>query len=134
MKQVIIDAENAVFGRLCSYAAKKALEGNEVVVVNSDKAVITGNRENIIEKYNRLKQKGGHSQKGPKYTNKADRMMKRAIRGMLPDHRWGQGRMAMKKVMCYNGIPKEFAGKEIKKTHAENKIKFMTLKELSERI
>ena len=134
MKQIIIDAENAVFGRLCSYAAKKALEGNDVVVVNSDKAIITGNRQNVIEKYDTLRKKGGHSLKGPRHINKADMIMKRAIRGMLPDHRWGQGRMALRKVMCYNGIPAEFSGKEIKKINAENKVKFITLKELADRI
>ena len=134
MKQIIIDAEDAVFGRVCSYAAKKALEGNQIIIVNSEKAVITGNRANIIEKYDRLKKKGGHSLKGPKYTRKPEMMWRRGIRGMLPDHRAGQGRVAFKKVMCYTDIPEQFKGKDIKKLNVDKKIKYMTLKELSERI
>ena len=67
-KKIIIDAEGGIFGRLCSFSAQKALEGNEVIIVNSEKAIITGNRSDIINKYKTLRKKGGTSRKGPKYS------------------------------------------------------------------
>ena len=40
---VVIDAENAVVGRLASRVAKLALMGEDVLVVNAEKAIMTGN-------------------------------------------------------------------------------------------
>jgi len=132
--KITIDAEGAVLGRLASYAAKKALEGNEVVIVNSERAIITGSKKNIIEKYRILRKKGGHSQKGPRISRTPFRLLKRMIRGMLPDFRKGIGKKAFKKISCYNSIPEEFEKLEKIKIKSKNPVKFITLKELSERI
>ena len=51
MAEIIIDGSGAVFGRLCSFTAKKALEGSEIVIVNSEKVIITGNKKDTIEKF-----------------------------------------------------------------------------------
>jgi|TARA_B100001971_G_C18170467_1_gene526793 large subunit ribosomal protein L13 len=134
VEKIIIDATKASFGRVCSYAAKQALQGNEVVIINSEKAVITGNKKDIIIKYRTLKQKGGHSQKGPKYVNIAYKILKRGIRGMLPDHRKGQGKQAFLRIKCHNGIPSEFKDKEMKKIQGPRHNKYITLKELVEKI
>jgi len=133
-EKIIIDANGAIFGRLCSFAAKKALEGNEVIVVNSEKAVITGNKQNIIQKYINLRAKGGYSQKGPKYTKIPYYMIKRGIRGMLPDHRKGIGKQALSKIRCYDEIPEEFKEQKMINIQGPNNSKFITLKELSSRI
>ena len=45
----IIDGENAVMGRLASYVAKQALQGEEISIVNCNKVLITGNKK-FIEK------------------------------------------------------------------------------------
>ena len=37
---VVVNAENAVVGRLASYVAKVALNGEEVTIVNAEKAII----------------------------------------------------------------------------------------------
>ena len=134
MAQIIINAENGSFGRICSYAAKQALEGNEIIIVNSEKAVISGNKKLAIEKYRDLKQKGGHSLKGPKYINVAYRILKRGIRGMLPDHREGQGKLAFARIKCYNGVPEEFKEKEMEKIQGLRTNKYMTLTELIKKI
>jgi len=47
----VINAEGLILGRLASKVAKMLLEGEEVVIVNAEKAVITGNREDIFAKY-----------------------------------------------------------------------------------
>jgi len=134
MAKIIIDATKASFGRLCSYAAKQALEGNEITVVNSEKAVITGNKKDIINKHRVLKQKGGHSQKGPTYIKIPYRILKRGIRGMLPDHRKGQGKLAFSRVKCHNGIPEEFKDSEMKTIQGPRHNKYISLKELTEKI
>jgi len=132
----IIDATNGSFGRICSYAAKQALEGNEIIIVNSEKSIISGNKKDIIQKYTALRKKGGKSQKGPKYIKIPYRMLKRGIRGMLPDHRRGIGKQAFLKIKCYDGIPAEFKDKtgEMKKIQGLKHNKYITLKELSEKI
>ena len=131
---MIIDAENAIFGRLCSYVAKQALESNEIVIVNSEKSIMTGNKKDLINKYKILRAKGGFSQKGPKYSKTPYRMLKRGIRGMLPDHRRGQGKLAFLRVKCHDGVPEEFKDKEKVKFKEPGKNKYITLKELSEKL
>lgn len=104
----IIDGKDARMGRLASYVAKQALKGDEIVILNCEHVIITGNKKDIQERFVTLRTKGGSSQKGPVISKSSERIVKRAIRGMLPEHRWGRGRDAMKRIMCYNGIPKEF--------------------------
>ena len=118
----IINGENAILGRLASYAAKQALKGEEIVIVNCDKVVITGNKENILRNV-------GNSQTGPKYSLSEEKIVKRTIRGMLPDHRVGRGKAVLKKIMCYKGIPKQY---EDKKKIAAGKEKGIKLTKLSD--
>ena len=133
-KKIIINGQGAIFGRLCSFVAKKALEGNDVIVANADNVIITGNKKNIIERYKIITAKGGHSLKGPKYGRIPYMMLKRGIRGMLPDFRRGIGKQAFLRVKCYNNMPKEFEGEKIVKISAPPKSKFIELKELSEKL
>lgn len=131
---IIIDAENAVFGRLCSLVAKKALEGDDVIIVNSEKIIITGNKENIIKTYRTKRARGGASRRGPHYPKIPFMILKRGIRGMLPDYRWGEGKQAFSRIKCYEGIPKEFEKKEKIKFEDLNKNKYIKLEELSKKI
>ena len=134
MVRIIIDGNGAIFGRICSFTAKKALEGNEVIIVNSEKTIMTGNKKDTIAKYSSIRKKGGHSQKGPKLSNVPHRILKRAIRGMLPDHRKGQGKETLKRIKCYDGMPEEFKEEKMMKVNAPKKLKFMELKELASKI
>ena len=111
---MIIDAEGLILGRVCTYAAKNAMLGEEVIVVNAEKAVISGKKDMILLKeLTKLEIKNvGNPQHGPFHQKKPDRYVRRAIRGMLPWHK-SRGREAFKKVMVYTGIPAE----EIKKVH-----------------
>ncbi len=131
--KIIIDGTNATLGRLASFIAKKALQGNEIIVVNSEKVIITGNPKNIIEKYRERIKRGGSSQKGPKIPRIPERILKRTIRGMLK-HKKGKGAEAFKKIRCYNKVPEKY--EEIKKISSgkEKKGRHITLKKLSENI
>ncbi len=131
--KTIIDATNASLGRLASYAAKQALLGKEIVIVNCSEAVITGNRKMIISEYLVTRQRGGSSMRGPFFPKQPERIVKRTIRGMLP-HRQGRGEAAMQRIMCYNHTPQEY--KDSKKILAGKEKTTTTLKlsELSKEI
>lgn len=103
----MIDATDATLGRLASFAAKQALLGQEIVIVNSEKAVIIGNNKDIIVKYVQKRQRGGSAQKGPNFPSLPEFILKRTIRGML-DYKRGRGHDAFKRIKCYRGLPDEF--------------------------
>jgi large subunit ribosomal protein L13 len=46
---MIVDATGLVMGRLASVVATQLLAGNEIKIVNAEKAIITGRRESIYE-------------------------------------------------------------------------------------
>lgn len=130
MDKLVIDATNAVLGRLCSYAAKQSLLGKDVVIVNCENIVISGNRRMIIGEYQRTVYRGGHSLKGPFFIKRSpERLVKRTVRGML-SYKQGRGAVALKKIMCYNQTPKEFeSAKKVTFAHHLRGNK-MTMKEL----
>ena len=127
----IIDGKNAVVGRLASYVAQQALRGEDVVIVNCEQVIITGNKKDIREKFEQKRRRVGSGQQGPKHSRNPEMIVKRAIRGMLPNHRAGRGKAAFKKIKCYKGIPKEFEDKKKVVSGKEKKMKFISVKEIS---
>jgi len=128
----IIDADNAVLGRLASIVAKRLLNGEEIVIVNAEKSVIVGNKEYIIEKYQERRDIGS-VRKGPYYPKTPDRILRRTVRGMLPMKK-SHGREAYNRLKVYMGVPREYRGKELEviEDAKNNKLEgFITLKELS---
>ena len=119
-EKIIINADSAVLGRVASYAAKQALLGKEVIVVNAEKSIIIGQRPRIIERYRIRKRRGGSNLKGPYISANAEKLLKRTIRGMLPYHQ-GRGREALKRVRCYNDIPKEIENEKMVKSKGGKK-------------
>jgi len=83
---VVINADKLVLGRMASVIAKQALLGEEVKVVNCEKAVIIGNKRGIILDYLH-KLELGQPQQGPFIQRRPDLFVKRAISGMLPKRR-----------------------------------------------
>lgn len=108
---MIINAENLVVGRLATVAAKNALLGENVDIVNCEKAVISGSRKKILSDFERKMSMGVHTH-GPFHYRISYKVVRRIIRGMLP-HRQSKGREALKRIKCYNDIPKEFEGKSM---------------------
>lgn len=103
----VIDATKHKVGRLASYVAQDALKGEVIRIVNADKAVFTGTRANILKKF-RFKRKVGSRYQGPFYPKRADRIVKRVIRGMLP-YKKQRGRDALDRIRAYIGVPEELA-------------------------
>ena len=134
---MIIDATDLILGRLASVAAKKALLGEDVKVVNCEKAVVSGNRRFLLEKY-KQKNDRGVLLRGPYFPRYPDRIVRRTIRGMLPFKR-ARGREAYKKVMCYIGVPAALANEKFVTLKEANvsklpTLKFLTIREISERL
>jgi large subunit ribosomal protein L13 len=130
-KMKIIDGKNAVMGRLASYAAKEALKGEEVVVLNCEKVIITGSKENTLKEFMEQRSRIGSGQKGHKHIKKSDMMVKRVIRGMLPNYRDGRGMNAFRRIKCYTGIPKEFESSKKIIAGKEKKVKFSRVEEFA---
>jgi len=105
---LIIDAENSILGRLASYVATRLLEGEEVVIVNAEKSVISGRPRRIYEKYYQYASRRTKTNplKGPFFPKSADQIVKRTVRGMLPYKR-PRGRDAYRRLRVYVGTPAE---------------------------
>ena len=120
----IIDGRNAVLGRLAAYSAKEALKGEDIVIINCEKIIITGGKKNIKEKFEAKRKRVGSTQGGPKISRTSEKIVKTAIRGMLPNYRHGRGRVAFKRIRCYVGVKKEFEEKKkmsFEKKYPKNK-------------
>ena len=133
METIYIDATMGVVGRIASYVAKKVLLRHEVVIVNCNEAIVTGPRQALIKTYQVKLSYGGTSQKGPYGSKVPERMLRRAVRGMLP---WpkSRGREAFRIVKCFNEVPFEYKDKKMLSFKKEMKGKYLTLKQLSKLI
>jgi len=127
---IVIDGKNSILGRLSSFVAKEALKGNEVSVINCGDIIITGNKKNVEDKFQKRRGRVGSGQKGPKHHRNSEKIVKRSIRGMLPNYKLGRGAIAFKKIKCYKGIPKELESIKPIKVFAEKKKKNLKIKEL----
>ena len=108
---MIINGENLILGRLGTIAAKKALLGEKVDIINADKVVIVGNKKVIVAKYVQRRARTTPV-KGPFIPRMADRFVRRAIRGMLPYEK-ERGKNAFKRIMCHLGTPDNFKNEKI---------------------
>jgi large subunit ribosomal protein L13 len=119
--KVCLDASGMICGRLASYAAKEALRGKEVIIVNAEKAVVSGTKSRALARLlKKLQTRTLASQeKAPKHPRRPDTYLRRIIRAMLPRKK-PKGRDAYRRVKVYIGIPPELSG-----------VKFLSLKEAS---
>lgn len=77
--------------------------GDYVIVINAEKAILTGNKLNDKMYYNHSGYPGGLRERNAKtmINNYPEEMMERAIKGMLPHNRLG--RAMGKKLFVYRG-------------------------------
>jgi len=126
----VIDGKNATLGRLASYAAKQALLGEEIVILNVEKVIITGSRSAIREDFMATRRRTGSNFRGPRISKKPEEVVKRVIRNMLPNFRWGRGKEALEKIKCYVGTPKEYENAKKIIAGKEKTNKFITVEEM----
>lgn len=133
---IVFDATNAVVGRLTATVAKKALAGEDVVVVNCEKALVTGDPTFTIAKY---KARRGITQKAnpehaAKWPRRPDLLFKRIARGMLPKKK-ARGKNALRKIRVFVGVPKEFEAAEKQQSGVRStRSKSISLLELCKRL
>lgn len=129
MGVTIIDASNLILGRMASIVAKRLLAGENIVIVNAEKCIITGSPHMVINMYKRkLKWRTYKNPelRGHKFQRRPDFFVKRVIRGMLP-YRKPHGLNAFRHLKVYVGIPEEFKNANIE-TIDEAKLKPETSK------
>lgn len=122
MKPRIIDADGIVLGRLASKVAKMLLLGEKVFVINAEKAIISGNRREIIARYKERQNIRTHynPRKGPFWFKTPDKLVRRTIRGMLPWKK-NRGRQAFRNLKVFSGIPEDL---ELDKSEVETFVEF----------
>jgi large subunit ribosomal protein L13 len=134
--KTIIDAKDLILGRMASIVAKRLLNGEQVEIVNAEKAVISGKRKQIIQARKDFLKIGGPT-KGPFHYRKPNAIVRRTIRGMLP-HRKSRGREAYRRLRVYIGIPHQLEGVEtesIQKAHIERlRGRYITVGEVAKNI
>ncbi len=104
--KTVVDASGVILGRLASYIAKRILNGEEIVVVNAEKAVISGSKKYLLDAFKtRLGRRTlGSQTKAPKHPRRPETYVRRVVRGMLP---WKkpQGKIAYRRLEVYVGVP-----------------------------
>ena len=127
----IIDAQGATLGRLCTAVAKSLLNGDEIAIVNSEKALISGRKQRIKENFKQKRELGTY-RKGPFIHRSPEHIVRRTVRGMIP-YQTSHGRAAYKRLKCYIGIPEEFQGKktEVIEHAIRQHVDYITIEELS---
>ena len=118
-RPIVVDATDHIAGRLSSHVAKLLLKGNRVSLVNCEKIMISGTRENIIKEQREFLEINSiiNYKHGPVHYRRPDTMIRKMIRGMLPHDRKPSGKEAHKRLRTYIGSPKEL--KSIEKIQFE---------------
>jgi large subunit ribosomal protein L13 len=136
---LVLDAKNQILGRLASFVAKRAISGDMVVVLNAEKAVISGRRSNIIEEAKRRLETRtlGTQTNAPVHQRRPDLYFRRVVRGMLPWKK-AKGKAAFHRVHVFMGVPEEFSGKAMTKVPGADASRltssYVTLENLSAEI
>jgi large subunit ribosomal protein L13 len=111
---ITIDAANCIAGRICSRISKILLQGRMVSVVNADKAMLSGSKFATIKAYKKNLEVSSATNPihGPFHPRRPDTILTRMIRGMLPKRK-ASGKVALKKLRVYNGIPEKLKKADI---------------------
>ena len=106
---LVFDAKDKVLGRLASHVASELLTARKaggqkrVIIVNAERAIVTGAKTAVFSKYDH-KYKLNHPRKGPFFPRMPDMILKRTVRGMLP-HKTAKGQAALERIKVFEGIP-----------------------------
>lgn len=113
-KWYVVDATNQPVGRLASAVARvlrgkhkpqfayNADVGDHVIVINAEKAILTGNKRDELVYWNSLYPGGLKSaSRGKLLSANPERLIRKAVWGMLPKHKLG--RQLYRKLRVYSG-------------------------------
>ena len=111
-QEEVVDASNLILGRMATYVAKRALEGRRMVIVNAEKAVISGTKARVVARAKtKLKTRTlANQEKTPTHPRRPDNYVRRVVRGMLPWKK-SRGKDAFRRVQVFMGTPADYQGK-----------------------
>ncbi len=132
----IIDAENLIVGRMASVIAKRLLEGEKIIIINAEKAVLSGKKKSGVREAKEFLGVG-HPKKGPFHYRRPDRVVRKILRGMLP-YKQPKGKQAYKRLKVFIGRPEELGDRKVetlRQAHAEKlKCPYFMLGQLAKEI
>ena len=103
----VIDASNLILGRMASLVAQRLLKGEEINIINAERAVISGRKDTTFERYRQYVQRGSR-EFGPNFPRRPEQIVARTIRGMIP-HTTTTGREAYSRLKVHIGVPPELS-------------------------
>jgi len=107
----LVNAEGLIVGRMCSKVAKRLLNGEQVIVVNAEKAVFSGKKKSKVAEAKQFLEVGA-PMRGPFHYRRPDRYLRKTVRGMLP-FKQPKGKNAYKRLKVYMGIPTELKDQQM---------------------
>ena len=133
---VLVNADGLILGRMASKVAKRLLKGEKVIIVNAEKAVLSGKKKSKVAEAKEFLEVGA-PRKGPFHYRRPDRILRKTVRGMLP-FKQPKGKMAYKKLKVFIGVPEDLKGQQmitLKEAQAAKlKGPYFTLAELAKEI
>ncbi len=132
----LVNADGLILGRMASKVAKKLLNGEKVIIVNAEKAVLSGKKKSKVAEAKEFLEVGA-PMRGPFHYRRPDRIMRKTVRGMLP-FKQPKGKQAYKKLKVFIGVPEDLKGQPmitLKEARAAKlKGPYFTLAELAKEI
>jgi large subunit ribosomal protein L13 len=107
----VVNAEGLILGRMDTYIAKRLLKGESIVIVNAEKAILSGRKSGKLADAKEFLGVG-HPRFGPFHYRRPDRLVRKSVRGMLP-FKQPKGKQAYKRLKVYMGIPNEYKDQEL---------------------
>jgi large subunit ribosomal protein L13 len=101
----VVNGEGLILGRMCSKVAKRLLNGEQIVVVNAEKIIISGKKKSKVAEAHKFLEVGAPD-RGPFHSRRPDRIVRKTVRGMVP-WRQAKGKLAYKRLKVYLGVPVE---------------------------
>ena len=132
----LVNADGLILGRMSSLVAKKLLNGEKVIVVNAEKAIISGKKKSKVAEAKEFLEVGAPL-RGPFHYRRPDKILRKTVRGMLP-FKQPKGKNALKKLKVFISVPEDLKDQQMvtleEAQAAKLKGPYFTLAELAKEI
>ncbi|MCL2477409.1 50S ribosomal protein L13 [Candidatus Bathycorpusculum sp.] len=110
-KVTYVNAEGQIVGRMGSKVAKLLINGEEVIILNAEKAIFSGKKKSKVAEGHLFLEVGAPA-RGPFHYRRPDRYLRKTLRGMLP-FKQPKGQSAYKRLKVFMGVPAEYKDKQM---------------------
>ena len=132
----LVNADGLILGRMSSVVAKKLLNGEKVIIVNAEKALISGKKKSKVAEAKEFLEVGAPL-RGPFHYRRPDKILRKTVRGMLP-FKQPKGKNALKKLKVFISVPEDLKDQQMvtleEAQAAKLKGPYFTLAELAKEI